>query len=50
MTRYRYTGSKPYVLVVDGVVHRLKPGDFVEIPTEKMKTQQLRKLFEEIEA
>lgn len=47
MTIYQYTGAKPYILVVDGVVHKLKPGDCIELPMEKLKTRQMKKLFEE---
>lgn len=50
MTRYRYTGARPYVIIVDGETHRLNPGDYIELPKEKLKTRQLRKLLEEAEA
>ena len=49
MTIYQYKGIRPYILVVDGEVHKLKSGDLIEIPKKKLKTRQMRKLFEEVE-
>ena len=49
MTRYRYRGKKPYLLVVDGVARKLYRGDCVETRKGRLKTVQLRKLFTEVE-
>ena len=49
MTRYRYRGRKPYLLVVGGVARTLHRGDCVETRKGKLRTVQLRKLFTEVE-
>lgn len=48
MTRYRYMGRKPYLLVVDGVARKLYRGDYMETRKGKLNTVKLRKLFTEV--
>ena len=42
MSRYRYIGSKPYLLIVGGTSFNLKSGDELELPSDKLKTRQMR--------
>lgn len=51
MTRYavyRYMGSSPWVLIIKGEVHKLNPGDCIELPMKKPKTRQMKKLLKAI--